>query len=162
MKEIWAESARFNRTTQRLADQARIILKKGWISDLEVLEICKQVNTEEYSQDSPFPNRNTKCWKKEPPNRIKKENTENQNPKLPSTPKQMLMQDKINLELMNKILSEKKTTLPSLRNLDWKNVMIETEKVIKLLANILKRNATQLNELIYAGTKLTCDKIRVP
>ena len=52
MIEIWAESARFNITSQKLADQARIILKKGWFSDLEILEIYEQVNREENQQDS--------------------------------------------------------------------------------------------------------------
>ena len=47
--EIRAESTRFN-TSQRLVDQLRIILKKGWFSDLEMLEMCKQVNRKEYQQ----------------------------------------------------------------------------------------------------------------
>ena len=60
--EIWAESA----------DQARIILKKGWFSDLELQEICDQVNREEYEQDLPSrikilntekPNWKAKYWK---------------------------------------------------------------------------------------------------
>ena len=43
MIEIWVESARFDTTSQRLADQARIILKKVWFSELEILEICQQI-----------------------------------------------------------------------------------------------------------------------
>ena len=54
MIKIWTESARFNATSRRLAKQARMILKKGWFSDLELQEICKQVNREEYQQDSPI------------------------------------------------------------------------------------------------------------
>ena len=38
--------------------------------------------------------------------------------------------------------------------------MIETEKVYKLLPNITTN--TELNELIYAGEKLICDKIGIP
>ena len=33
--------------------------------------------------------------------------------------------------LIKKIMTEKKTTLPSLRNQDWKNVKVEIEKVNK-------------------------------
>ena len=40
MIEIWTESAWFN-ISQRLADQARMILNKCWFSDLEILEVCK-------------------------------------------------------------------------------------------------------------------------
>ena len=50
MTEICAESIRFN-TSQRLADQARMLLKKGWFSNLEILEIYQQVNREKYQQD---------------------------------------------------------------------------------------------------------------
>ena len=59
-------------------------------------------------------------------------------------------------------MTEKKTTLPPLRNQDWKKVKVETEKIIKLLPNIPTDNVTELNELIYAGTKLVFDKIGVP
>ena len=52
MIEIWAESSRFNMTSQRFSDEAGII-KKGHFSDLEILEIGEQVNSEEYEQDPP-------------------------------------------------------------------------------------------------------------
>ena len=35
---------RFNTRSQKLANQARTILMKGWFSDLEILEICEQLN----------------------------------------------------------------------------------------------------------------------
>ena len=50
MINILAESAKFKATSQRLADQMELILKKGWLSDLEILEICGPVNHEEYTQ----------------------------------------------------------------------------------------------------------------
>ena len=59
-----------------------------------------------------------------------------------------------------RIMSEKKTRLPSLRNQDWKTVKAETEK--KLLFTHLSTNKiTELNELIYAGVKLVCNKTGV-
>ena len=39
MFEIWQECSTFQTTSQRLADQVRTITKKGWFSDLELLEI---------------------------------------------------------------------------------------------------------------------------
>ena len=59
-------------------------------------------------------------------------------------------------------LSEKKTTLLSHRNQDWKTVKAETEKVNDLLRNIPTNNITELNELIYAGAIVVCEKIGVP
>ena len=59
------------------------------------------------------------------------QNTENWNASHPSNVKQMLSQEyKTNLELVKKIMTEKKTTLLSLRKQDWKNT-VETEKVKK-------------------------------
>ena len=52
----------------------------------------------------------------------------------------------------------KKTTLPSLRNIEWRTVKTETNKVNQVLIYISTNNITELNELIYAGAKLVCDK----
>ena len=41
-------------------------------------------------------------------------------------------------------MSEKETTLPSLRNRDWRTVKSETEKVNNLLTNILTNDITEL------------------
>ena len=38
-------------------------------------------------------------------------------------------EDKISVELIKKIMTEKKTTLPSLKNEDRKKVKVETEKI---------------------------------
>ena len=40
MTKIWMESTKFN-TSQRLADQTRLILKKSKFSDFEILGICR-------------------------------------------------------------------------------------------------------------------------
>ena len=71
----------------------------------------------------------------------------------------MLAQDRINVELIFKILSEQKTTLLSLRNRDWKKIKVETRKVNNELQHIPTENITELNELIYAGAILFSDKI---
>ena len=39
MLEIWQEYSNFQTTSQRLADQVRTIIKKGWFSELEIIEI---------------------------------------------------------------------------------------------------------------------------
>ena len=48
MIEIRPECASFE-TSQRLADQVRTIIKKGWFSDLEILEIHQKINNEQDS-----------------------------------------------------------------------------------------------------------------
>ena len=59
-------------------------------------------------------------------------------------------------------MTEKKTTLPSFRNQDWKNVKVETEKENRLFTNISTSNITELNKLIYVGMKCVRDNISVP
>ena len=51
IKEIWEECVRFKTTSQRLADQVRTIIKKVCFSELEILEIHQQMNTESRQQD---------------------------------------------------------------------------------------------------------------
>ena len=45
-------------------------------------------------------------------------------------------------------MTEKKTTLPSLWNQDWKKVKVETKKMKKLLTNIPVDNITELHKLM--------------
>ena len=49
MSEIWVEPAKF-KTSPRFIDQARIILKKSWFSDLEILKIFGHLSCEVYEQ----------------------------------------------------------------------------------------------------------------
>ena len=44
MIEIWQECTSFHITSQRLADQVRTIIKKGWFSHHEILEIHQKTN----------------------------------------------------------------------------------------------------------------------
>ena len=62
----------------------------------------------------------------------------------------------MNREKLKKIMSEKKATVPSLRNKDWKTVKVEMETINKILTHI-----SGLKELIYAAVKLFCEKIVV-
>ena len=39
----------------------------------------------------------------------------------------------MNTEIIKRIMSEKKTILPSLRNQDWKTVKVESEKINKYI-----------------------------
>ena len=59
-------------------------------------------------------------------------------------------------------MSEKKSTLPSIRSQDWKTVKSETGKVNDLLTNIPTNDITELNDFIHAGAKLVREKIGVP
>ena len=51
-------------------------------------------------------------------------------------------------------MNKEKTTLPSLRNIEWRTVKMDTNKINQVLPYISMNNITELNELIYAGAKL--------
>ena len=58
-------------------------------------------------------------------------------------------------------MDSEKTTLPSLRNIEWKTLEIETNKINHILPYIPTNNINKLNGLIYAGAKLVCGKIGI-
>ena len=89
MIQVWRESTKFNLTS--LADQARKIWKKGWFSDLEILEICEQVPREENTQ-------------REPSERIETKTIENETITVYSAPTSILMhEDRGKKSQMNRI-----------------------------------------------------------
>ena len=79
------EPTKFN-TSQRLADQVRLIFKKGWLSDQEILKICGQVDSEEHNQ-------------REFPKQIETQNIEN---RITIKPRNALIlaEDETNIELI--------------------------------------------------------------
>ena len=88
---------------------------------------------------------------------------ENKNTTLPSDPEETLSQEqKTNVENVKRIMKSEKTKLPSLRNIVWRTLKTETNKINQILPYISTNNITELNELIYAGAKLVCEKIGIP
>ena len=59
-------------------------------------------------------------------------------------------------------MNREKTTSPSQRNIEWRTVKTETKKMNQALTYISTNNITELNELIYAGAELICEKIGIP
>ena len=47
MIENWQEYSNYQTTSQRLADQVRTKIKKGWFSDLEIIEIQQKINDQQ-------------------------------------------------------------------------------------------------------------------
>ena len=85
------------------------------------------------------------------------------NDTLPNNQEETLSQEqKINLENVKRIMSSEKTILPSLGNIEWKTLKIEVNKINHILPYIPTNNITEINELIYAGAKLVCEKIGIP
>ena len=87
-----------------------------------------------------------------------KENTTLPNDTLPNNQEEQ----KVNLENVKRIMNSEKTILPSLRNIEWKTLKIETNKINHILPYIPTNNITELKKSIYAGAKLVCENIGIP
>ena len=48
-------------------------------------------------------------------------------------------------------MNSEKTTLPSLRNIEWRVLKTETNKINQILTYISTNNVTELDDLIEAG-----------
>ena len=55
-------------------------------------------------------------------------------------------EQKLNLENLKRIMNSEKTTLPSLRNMDWRTVKMDTNKINQVLIYISMNNVTEINE----------------
>ena len=99
--EIWEVFTRCN-TSQRLADQSEMILKKGWYFYLEILEICGWINNKKYELDLPARIETLKAENPKPLNRTESQNTENRNTTDSSTTK-----TKVNKRRQNKCRVDK-------------------------------------------------------
>ena len=160
MFEIWQECSTFQSTSQSLADQVRTITKKGWFSDLELLEIHQKTLKQNYYAVPDTPSGvEQKQSNEKAPQTSSNENTTLLNDTLSNKQEETLSQEqKVNLENVKRIMNSEKTILPSLRNIEWKTFKIETNKLNHILPYISTNNITELIELIYAGAKLVCEK----
>ena len=164
MFEIWQECSTFQTTSQRLADQVRTITKKGWFSDLELQEIHQKTLKQNYNTvpDTSSGVEQKQSNEKEP-QASANENTTLPNDTLSNNQEETLSQEqKVNLENVKRIINSEKTILPSLRNIEWKTLKIETNKINHIQPYIPTNNITELNELIYAGAKLVYENIGIP
>ena len=96
MREIWEGRARSEITNQKLADHAWTIIKKGWFSDLEILEIHQQIDKESYQENNYTVIEALNTEKQEHSNRIETQNNSNRNATHPNTTEKKLTQEKNN------------------------------------------------------------------
>ena len=92
--EIWQERSTFQTTSQRLADQVRTIMKKGWFSDLELLEIHQKTLKQNYNTVSDKPSGvKQKQYNKKEPQTSANENATPPNDTLPINQEETLSQE---------------------------------------------------------------------
>ena len=112
MIEIWQGCASFQTTNQRLTDQVRIIIKKGWFSDLEIHQKIDNEQDTYTLPDTSSINKQKQPNRNEPPT-WENGNATQSNKTQPKNPEQTLTQEqKVNVENLKRIMSSEKTTFP--------------------------------------------------
>ena len=70
-----------NKNNQKLADQIRTIIKKCWLSDLEIIEIHQKINNQQGNNTVP---ESSNINKQKQPNRNEPSSSENRNSTQPN------------------------------------------------------------------------------
>ena len=115
MIEILQERSTFQTTSLRLADQVMTTIKKGWFSDLELLEFHQKTLKQNYKT---VPDTSSGVKQKQSNGKELQtsahENTTLPNDTLPNNQEEALSyEQKVNLENVKRIISSEKTILPS-------------------------------------------------
>ena len=110
MIEIWLECLSFQTTSQRLTDQVRTIIKKGWFSVLEILEIHQKAPKQNYDT---VPDTSSGVKQKQP-NRNYLQNLENRKATQPNNTQRsnynetLSQEQKLNLKNVKRIMNSKR------------------------------------------------------
>ena len=138
MIEILQEYARCQTTSQRLADQARTIMNIGWFFELEILEIQQKINNEQAHNIIPNTSSINKktAYSKWTANFEKWKSRSTFNTQQNNQEQTLTPEEKVNVENFKRIMNGEKITLPSLRNIEWRTLKTETNKINQVLSDI--------------------------
>ena len=68
----------------------------------------------------------------------------------------------MNLENLKRVTYENKIRLPSLRNLDWRKVVVETEKNKRIITTYLNEKHRGIKWTNLCRSEVSCERIGVP
>ena len=168
----------FNVTEQRLVDQKNNILKRKWLSDLELEEIqrnIKDIGHDEVGLESDedegwflvFDHEVLGLFMKEckvvlEDCMVPNVEEERSNVFVIKMNMQMMNEDMTILEKMHNVLSkETRERLPPLRGIEKHRLSEATGKVDEVMNKIEVGNITELNDLVYAGAMVITEMLRV-
>lgn len=166
MHQAWKDKGMFEVTEQRLADQVRQILKKGWFTDIEIEEMKRKIIEESGEALE------VDCGL----NEIQDENTfthqdpyvENEAHHVPHEPSETNLDSVFSmeeLEIVTRIRSimnsKERVRIPNLRKVNKKLLNLQLEKVDTILGKIHTTNITSTNDLIYAGAVVVTERLGV-
>ena len=164
MYKIWCDKDMFHVTEQRLLDQKNQILKKGWLTDLEIDDIKRNLQQIE----SPVEVEN-----REAAQDIENETQPRSDMHLDYNRESEI--DNIYVDLAELSQDEKKMfqrlkdirernekgRLPSLNGVDRWKLRTITQKVNKVMAKLKVESITDVNDLLYSGAVLVTETLGI-
>ena len=160
MAEIWRENGRMALTDQRLADQARVIIRKKYLTDVELMDIERRVNNvadQSGSGEEEEEVRDRDAAASQPEVVIRSEEGRNEGNEAGLTVEQKELIRKITT--MREELAENRVLLTPLRNVPKKKVLEELSKVNSVIEHIPVNNITELNDTFYVSAALITHKL---
>eukprot|EP00795_Rhopilema_esculentum_P002131 gene2130-biopygen11212 len=172
MVNIWRSRNLAQVSEQRLLDQVRQIRLKGWITELEMEEIKRQKTIEGNRGDDESQGESVESDANNRREEIQIEYDDNvqQNNETGAAENgarnfddEEFSDEEIAIaERLFEVLHQpERTKLPALRGLNKSSVKIEVEKMNSLLGKIRSENITATNDLLYAASVVTTERLGV-
>ena len=157
MLSLWLQKGMFWVSEQRLVDQANIIRRNSWMTELEIEELERKVTESgsvivaEARSVEALPDQ----VGEEVRNVLSEMGAEEQADSLDEE------EVSIVTEIAEVIKRGRKNKLPALRNVPKKKLLEETAKVDKVLSKFKTNSITKTNELFYAGAFVFTNRLGV-
>ena len=159
MGQLWRDRGGMNVTDQRLTDQARAIIKKGWLTNVELLQIEERMRQGEIGENSirvEIEDEQTMAAisQSEVVNGSE-EREQNNFETLTEEQKELVLK----LRAMREELTEHRETLTPLRSVPKKRLMEELQKINKIIEHVPIRSISELNDTFYVSAALVTQKL---
>ena len=168
MHNLWKDMGMFQITEQRLLDQKAQIMKKKWLTDLELEEIKRLIEDAECGIPGTVINeeRDEDAEREAEINIDEKDQNESETMRtrdfvvdrdqneLDETQKGILQQ-------LNEIQGKERKRLPALRGLERKRLSDAVNTVDEVLSKVKVTDITEVNDLIYCGAALVTEMLGI-
>ena len=161
MMREWRERGVFDVTEQRVCDQARMIRKNGWLSQLELENIQRKINSETVDENVQIGDDNLAEGEVEINQDSQTLNVVDGDVNILAVNMETMDEESqlIVAQLSDIIIEGRNTNGISFKNIDIKNLNRFTSKVNSVIELVETKNITQTNNLIKAASVWVADRL---
>ena len=182
MHNLWMEQGMFVVTEQRLGDQNSQIIKKQWLSELELEAIRKSIDDAEYGQvgnviEGGSTGRTLEDDEDRQADAIAIDNVTNRqgdegtggqltneyvneiHPDTGYDETSLIEEEKLLMEKLKEFGGQQRERLPTLKGVDSKKLKEAVNKVNAVLGKVQVKDITHVNDLIYGGAALVTEVV---